>query len=143
MKISGFTKILVLGGAAFLALSRGSIGRGGGHGGGGHFGGGRSGGFHGGRLPTASRGNRQAVQRPEASSRTRLVSHNEGFHGGRLPTASRASRQAVQRQPEASSRARLVSHNSGSQLPSFSRGESTVRNSTTGNAGAVTTNLTN
>ena len=104
MKISAFTKILVLGGAAFLAMSQGSVGRGGGHGGGGRSG---------------------------------------GFHGGRLPTASRASRQAVQRQPEASSRAGLASHNSGSQLPSFSRGESTVRNSTTGNAGAVTTNLTN
>ena len=92
MKISAFTKIFVLGGAAFLALSQGSFGRGGGHGGGGHFGGGRSGGFHGGRLPTASRVNRQAVQRPEASTRTLLVSHNEGPRGGRLPIANRTSR---------------------------------------------------
>jgi hypothetical protein len=121
MKISTFTKIFVLGGAAFLVLSQGSFGRGGGgHGGGGHFGGGRSGGFHGGRLPTASRASRQAIQRPEASGRTGLVSHNEGSHGGRLPTANGASRQAVQRQPEASSRAGLASHNSGSQLISVS-----------------------
>jgi hypothetical protein len=69
MKISTFTKIFVLGGAAFLALSQVSVGHGGGgHFGGGHFGGGRSGGFHGGRLPTAYGASRQAVQRqPEAS----------------------------------------------------------------------------
>ena len=139
MKISTFTKIFVLGGAAFLVLSQGSFGRGGG----GHGGGGRSGGFHGGRLPTASRASRQAIQRPEASGRTGLVSHNEGSHGGRLPTANGASRQAVQRQPEASSRAGLASHNSGSQLPSLSRGESTVRDSTTDRHGGTTDSAAN
>jgi hypothetical protein len=115
MKISAFTKIFVLGGAAFLALSQGSFGRGGGHGGGGrHFGGGH---FGGGRF--------------------------EGFHGGRLPTASRASRQAVQRQPEVSSRARLASHNSGSQLGSLGRGESTVRNPTADRRGGTTDSAAN
>ena len=77
MRISAFTIIFVLGGVAFLALSQPSFGRGGGHGGGDHSGGGHSGGFHGGRLPTASRASRQTVRRrPEASSRTRLASHN-------------------------------------------------------------------
>ena len=48
----------MLGGAAFLALSQGSVGRDGGHGGGGHFRGGPSGGFHGGHImkdPSLSR----------------------------------------------------------------------------------------
>jgi hypothetical protein len=122
MRISVFTRIFVLGGAAFLALSQPSVGRGG-HGGGGHSGGGHSGGFHGGRLPTASRAGHQTVQRrPEASSRARLAS---GIHGGRLPTASRAGLQTVQRRPEASS-------------TSLSRGESTVRGSTTDRHGGAT-----
>src|SRR5260370_20326481 len=102
MKISTFTKIFVLGGAAFLALSQASFGRGGGghgggghggggHRGGGHFGGGqfgrgRSGGFHGGRLPTASHASRQTVQRPESSAQAGLVRHYVRAHHGALPT---------------------------------------------------------
>jgi hypothetical protein len=105
MRISAFTRIFVLGVAAFLALAQPSFGRGGGHRGGGHRGGGHFGG---------------------------------GFHGGRLPTASRAGRQTVQRGPEASSNARLASHNSGSQSTSLSRGESTVRGSTTNRHGDAT-----
>ena len=96
MRISAFTRIFVLGVAAFLALSQPSFGRGGGHGGGGHrggghFGGGHSGGFHGGRLPTASRAGRQTVQRgPESDAR--LAGHNSSSQSTSLSRGSTTDR---------------------------------------------------
>ena len=132
MKISVLTKIFVLVEVTLLALPQISLGRGGGHGGGhgggGHFGGGHFGGFHGGRLPSASRQVRSTSHFASGGSQARGFAERNGARtGGRLPV----SRQTARLHSEASSGTRLASHNSGSQLPSLSRPESTVRSSTT------------
>jgi len=144
MKISILTKIFVLVGVALLALPQSSVGRGGGHGGGGHFGGGHFGGFHGGRLPTASSHVGSFSFGPTShfafgGSRARGFAERNTRTGGRLPV----SRQAAQRESESSSRTRLASHNSGSQLPSLSRGQSTVRSFTTDRHRGTTDSVAN
>ena len=131
MKRSVFTTILVLVGVVFPALPPGSAAGAGVHGGGGHFGGGHVGGFHGGRLPTISpHFNFSSATRSHSvfggSEARGFGERNFARSGGRLPVI----RQTVQRHSDSSIRARLASHNSGSQLPSLSRGASTVRSAT-------------